>query len=62
MAALLAAAALRSAALNVWINVAATADPERAAAARARLETALADRVERAEALYQAVVGRLQPG
>ncbi len=59
MAALLSAAALRSAALNVLINVKATKDEARAAAARARLDAALAGRVERAEALYAEVVARV---
>ena len=59
MAALLGAAALRSAALNVLINVQATKDPDRAAAAKARLDAALSGRVEASEALYAEVVARI---
>ncbi|MCC7493322.1 MAG: cyclodeaminase/cyclohydrolase family protein [Fimbriimonadaceae bacterium] len=62
MAALLAAAALRSAALNVYINLRADADPHRAANHRARLEAALGDRVAAAEALYGVVAARLGGG
>jgi len=56
MAALLAETALRSAALNVWINLAADKDEARATAHRARLEAALAGRAGQAEALYTTVV------
>ena len=60
MGALLGAAALQSAALNVLINLAATTDPTRATAARERLEAALGDRVTAAAALYQDVVRRIE--
>ncbi len=60
MAALLAETALRSAALNVWINLAADKDEARATAHRARLEAALAGRAEQAEALYTTVVDAIR--
>lgn len=60
MAALLAIAALRSAALNVLINIGSTKDEARAAAAQARLETALGERVAAGEAVYLEVVERLK--
>jgi formiminotetrahydrofolate cyclodeaminase len=59
MAALLAAAAIRSGALNVLINLHAMEHPERAADYRRRLDAAVADRPQRAEALYQEVAARL---
>lgn len=60
MVALLGAAALRSAALNVWINLAATTDAERVAAGRARLDAVLCSRVEAAEGLYARVVAGME--
>lgn len=59
MAALLAAAALRSAALNVLINLRATTDPARVTAARRRLDSALSTRLTRADSLYHEVVARI---
>lgn len=59
MAALLAGSALRSAALNVLINVSATTDPARASAARKRLDAALGTRCARVDALYQDVLNAI---
>jgi formiminotetrahydrofolate cyclodeaminase len=59
MAALLAAAALRSGALNAYINLAATTDTEVVAAVGARLDAALSDRAAIADRLYRDVVERI---
>lgn len=56
MAALLAETALKSAALNVWINLSSDKDEGRANANRERLEAALASRGEHADGLYEQVV------
>ena len=59
MAALLAAAAIRSGALNVRINLAALTDEAAKADFAARLNEALGDRINQAEGVYADVVGRI---
>lgn len=59
MAALLAAAAVRSGALNVLINLGSNTDAEAAAAYRARLDAVLGEPLARADALYAEVVKRI---
>lgn len=59
MAALLAAAAIRSAALNVWINLRGYPDAGAAVEYRRRLDAALGGRAERADELYTAVTERI---
>lgn len=61
MAALLGAAALQSAALNVHINLGSLSDGASADAYRQRLADAVAGRPAQAAALYQEVLERLQP-
>lgn len=60
MAALLADTALRSAALNVWINLASDRDEARAAANRARLEEVLERRGTMADDLYEQVIAAIR--
>jgi len=52
-------AALRSAALNVWINVPSIKDPEFVRSRRARLDQLLAQCAAASEQAYEAVLGRL---
>jgi len=59
VAAMAAWAALRSAALNVYINVPSIKDPEFAASRRARLDRLLAQCAGTSEQAYGTVVGRL---
>lgn len=60
MAALLADTALRSAALNVWINLASDKDADRAAANQAQLERVLEGQGGVADRLYERVVAEIR--